>query len=413
MKAVVLEVRRGEAAILAMDGTVRRVRGNYQVGQEIDYDAPARPTAWQWITAVLVAAILLSASAGLWINENYVAYAEISLDAGPSIVYTLNRRNRVLSLEALNEDALAVVEGLADVRFMPIGDAVERTLDFMADEGYLNSDSENYVLAGVSADDERTRESLSEQVEAAMSRPRDDAPPLEYQIERTDRETAGEARARGMSPGRYAAWAEAPKDRAPEEFADMPVREIMGKGASEAPQDEGQGHSEREPAEPSIEEKSPVDGQAMVAPAERNPEAPSADERQTPPAEGNDNGAPAEDNPNTPSSNNKPGNESASASDREAEAFAPSGHEAPAQSDNNAGLRNGTNSNPSTDSNPPIQSQADDTPTKDSGGTSGQEKPSTRSDSDKPSSRGSSGERGSDRPSSSGDRGPGGGPGGR
>ena len=237
MKAVVLEVRDGEAAILTTDGAVRRVRGEYEVGQEFDWKAPARPSVLQWVAAVLVAALLLTGSAGLWINANYVAYAEVSLDVNPSITYTLNRRDRVLSVSAVNEDAEAIVEALQqdDIRFMPIGDAVAATLDALAREGYLDSAEDDYVLAGVSADSERAREDLSQKVEAAMGRAMQSDPTMEYRIERTDRATAREAREQGMSAGRYAAWQEAGDDRAPEDFAEMPVREIFGRGESDAP----------------------------------------------------------------------------------------------------------------------------------------------------------------------------------
>ena len=49
MKAVVLETRKGEAAVLVNDGTVRIVRGAYNVGDIIDYRL--RPRFVQWIAA--------------------------------------------------------------------------------------------------------------------------------------------------------------------------------------------------------------------------------------------------------------------------------------------------------------------------------------------------------------------------
>ena len=251
MKAVVLEVRDGEAAILTMDGSVRRVRGHYEVGQEIDWGAPARPSVLQWVAAMAAAAVLLTGSAGLWFSANYVACAEVSLDVNPSITYTLNRRDRVLSVTAVNTEAEAIVEALRqdDIRFMPIGDALEATLDALTREGYLDSASEDYVLAGVSADSESAREGLSQKVADAMERAMQSDPTLEYQIERTDRATAREAKAQGMSAGRYAAWRDAGDGRAPSDFAEMPVQEIFGKGAPDAPDDSRPGERSEDPPE--------------------------------------------------------------------------------------------------------------------------------------------------------------------
>lgn len=268
MKAVVLETRGREAAILTHDGLVRRVKGIYQTGQVFDYIEPARASALQWVAAVLIAAILLTGSAGMWINANYVAYAEVSLDVNPSILYTLNRRNRVLSVEAVNEDAEAVVEALKvqNVRFATIGDAVEMTLDVLEDQGYLDSASQDYVLAGVSADDSRRQDQLESQVRGAIARKMEEDPTLEYQIERTDRDTAKEARDQGMTPGRYAAWQEEGEDSQVESYREMPVKAIIG---GEFPAEEQ-----------TREEAGPEPAEAMAVPAEDKTSAPSEPEAQ-------------------------------------------------------------------------------------------------------------------------------------
>ena len=230
MKAVVMEVRGSEAAILMMDGTVRVVRGRYEVGQKINYVAPSRPSMLQWAAAILVAVLLLGGSAGLWVNENYIAYAEVSLDVGPSpIVYTLNRRNRVLSVRAVRDDGADIVEAMDGdgLKFKPIGDAVERTVAVLEEKGYMGIEADDYVLASVATDDERRRDALTEQVDAAMIRAKESDPTLEYRVEPTDRATARAASEMGMSPGRYNAWRDHGDADKPEEFAAMPVRDIF------------------------------------------------------------------------------------------------------------------------------------------------------------------------------------------
>ena len=54
-------------------------------------------------------------------------------------MYTLNKRDRVLGVRAVNEDAQSIVESLAEdnIRFMPLTDAVEKTMALLEDEGYL------------------------------------------------------------------------------------------------------------------------------------------------------------------------------------------------------------------------------------------------------------------------------------
>ena len=262
MKAVVLETRGREAAVLAMDGGVYIARGKYQVGETIDYNEAKRPSARQWAAAAAAMVALLGASAGLWVDRNYVAYAEVSLDVNPSIVYTVNRRDRVLGVRAVNEDAKDIVESLEQdgIRFATLTDAVDRTMALLEDEGYLNEEQADYVLVNVSADDGDRKTRLTEEVEEAMVKTMERDATLEYRIDTSDRATAKDARDSGMSTGRYAAWKqeeEKPDDARPdmEAYSDMPVREIMGGPAADGdrtvPENEGAG------AMPQIEAATP------------------------------------------------------------------------------------------------------------------------------------------------------------
>lgn len=282
MKAVVLEVRGREAALLMADGTVRKARGDYKVGQEIEFYEIVRSGPRQWVAAVVIAAILLAGSVGMWINGNYVAYAEVSLDVNPSIVYTLNLRNRVLSVRAANGDAEDVVQALDGLRFKPIGEAVGLTLQRLGAAGYLDGE-DDCLLASVSADDEERRESLAGQVETAIEDARQDDPGLEYRVDRTDRATARAARENGMSAGRYATWQQAGDGQSPEEYAEMPVRQLLGGGKPEAPQEEPtETPREEHPEAPQEAQPEAQRNEQPEAPKTEQPEAPQGEKRQEP-----------------------------------------------------------------------------------------------------------------------------------
>ena len=237
MKAVVLETRDREAAVLVHDGTVRIVRGAYNVGDIVDYRA--RPAIYQWIAAVVAMVVLVGGSVGLWIDRNYVTYAEVSLDVNPSIVYSLNKRDRVLDVRAANDDAEGIVAELEQdgIRFAPLYEAVEKTMTVLDNQGYLDEATDDYVLLNVSADDGERQNRLSEAVEAAMAETKGQYPTMEYRIDHSDGKTAREARDEGMSIGRYSVWQQAGDGSDKQDYMDKPVQELMGRNPADGQPD--------------------------------------------------------------------------------------------------------------------------------------------------------------------------------
>ena len=227
MKAVVLETRDRGAAVLVNDGTVRIVRGVYNVGDIIDYRL--RPRFVQWIAAAAAMVVLVGGSAAMWIDRNYVTYAEVSLDVNPSIVYSLNKRDRVLDVRAVNDDAESIVTALEQegVRFTPLSEAVEKTMGILDNQGYIDESTDDYVLINVSADDEDRQARLSDEVETAMTATLEQNHTIEYRIDHSDRKTAKEADEAGMSAGRYAAWQRDEAAFDVKDYENKPVRELV------------------------------------------------------------------------------------------------------------------------------------------------------------------------------------------
>ena len=249
MKAVVLQTQGHEAAILVNDGTVRIAHGRFAVGDIIDYKSVVRRSLLRWAAAAAAMVMLTGISAGLWIDRNYVTYAEVSLDVNPSIVYSINKRDRVLGVRAANGDAQSIVAQLQGVRFSPLSEAVEKTMALLEDEGYLDADTDDYVLVNVSADDDTRQTRLTAEVETAMATTLEHNPTMEYRIDHSDRETAKEAADTGMSPGRYSAWQKEDDQTHLEDYADKPVRELMEHDPKDADHSHGEDAGGREDAD--------------------------------------------------------------------------------------------------------------------------------------------------------------------
>lgn len=231
MKAVVMETREKEAVILLKDGTFRIVKGKYTAGETIDYREKVRLVPRKWMSIAAAAVLMLGTGGGFWYDANYVAYAEISVDVNPSVIYTVNKQSRVLEVKAVNDEANEAVSALQKegIRFMPVDEAIEKTMSIFESEGYLSTADDDYVLLNISADDSHTQESLAAAVETGMEHAMENNPTMEFRVDRSDRETARRASEYHMSTGRYAVWEQEGGERKPEEYAEMPIREVMGK----------------------------------------------------------------------------------------------------------------------------------------------------------------------------------------
>jgi len=166
MKMVIVEIKKNIAVALQDDGTFVKIRQQgYRIGQTIELASTQKVS--QRIShiaaACVVAFILLGGSGALAVQ---MPYSYVMLDVNPSIKYTLNVFDRVLSVEALNKDADAIVDNLEleDISYERLDDVIEKTIAQCRSDGYLNEDTEDYVVLSVtSVSDDKTSQ-LSDQL---------------------------------------------------------------------------------------------------------------------------------------------------------------------------------------------------------------------------------------------------------
>ncbi len=156
-KAVVLEIKGNYAAVLADDGTVRKIRNaGYAVGQEIEFAAGARRSATMVRAAVAAAAILLAGGSGLYYASDTVfAYSTVTVSADDAEVeLTLNRRDEVISAKALNDASEKAAEDLqvSKRKRKPLAEALTE----------LTAEKETVEIDSVTSADEQRETALLE-----------------------------------------------------------------------------------------------------------------------------------------------------------------------------------------------------------------------------------------------------------
>ena len=163
MKAVVLEITEKEATVMTHDGDIIGVRNrDYEIGQEITLKKdPATLSARIYkivpMAITVAATVLLLAGVRLY----YIPYGTVSLDINPSIEYTINRFDRVLTVKGVNDDGSDILSGLDTDSLINknIEDALDTTIDRIEADGYISDEDENYVVvsANTRADDHTDR----------------------------------------------------------------------------------------------------------------------------------------------------------------------------------------------------------------------------------------------------------------
>ncbi len=204
MKAVVLEVKNKTAAVLREDGVIVTTRQKCAVGETIELKAQIvtfSKTVARSLTAAAAVAILFL-SGGLYTYQNLTACSYVSLDFNPSLEWVLNRQNRVLRVEACNEDAESIVRTLTKdkIRNLTVTEALDAACQVLQDEGYVSEDETAYILVNIASDSETRIESLTAQVASVFESQEDE---ITYVLTDSTVDQRNEARSLGISSGRY------------------------------------------------------------------------------------------------------------------------------------------------------------------------------------------------------------------
>ena len=206
MKAVVLEVRGEEAALLREDGVIVKIRQKCQVGDTIELKGQVllwQRKAWRRaMSAAAAAAIILGGGGAYGYHTTFAACSYISLDINPSIEYTLNRKNRVLSVTSENEEAAEIVEKLQEqgVKGNSLSEALQMTEELLKEGEYLTDDSADYILINVVTDTTKRKDALMQEAKETLGQDEEKIHLVMTDSTVSDRK---EAKKLGISSGRY------------------------------------------------------------------------------------------------------------------------------------------------------------------------------------------------------------------
>ncbi len=153
MKALIVETDNKHAAALLSDGSIIKVpRRNYVVGQEVSIAASKRHHKGGLVAAAACFMILATGGAGYATAVS--PYSHVTLDVNPSIEYTLNRFDQVVSIDCMNEEGQEIVDNISEdmPKFASFEDVFRMTVDELYKLGYLTGDEHDYMVLSVCCD---------------------------------------------------------------------------------------------------------------------------------------------------------------------------------------------------------------------------------------------------------------------
>ena len=232
MRAVVTQIQGKFAAILSEDGRIEKITNkNYVIGQVIEMkeNVKAKKHIAAWVASA--AAIVLVALGGT-AYAYYSPYYYVSLDVNPSIEYTLNRFDRVLTAKAVNEDGTEILKevDLKNLSNHTIDDAISLTVAQIKEDGYFGENDGGIVIATSGADLKKAEKMAVRLKENAKNVAGDE---VTVEANHVGKDRVEEARKLGTTPGKLnlvQKLQESVSDPTAintEEWLNKPVKDIM------------------------------------------------------------------------------------------------------------------------------------------------------------------------------------------
>ncbi|MEA4940283.1 MAG: anti-sigma factor domain-containing protein [Christensenella sp.] len=254
MDACIVELRGRYAAALTSDGQFVRIRNHgFSVGQTVRLTKrqtmPAQRRQLRALTAV-AAGLLFLVLGGFKGYQTPVGV--VSLDVNPSIEYSINVFDRVLSVRGVNEDGEVLLNQMDAtlLKNRPVAEAVEQTIESLRESGYFPQDAENDVVLAASSYSTQHAEQLAEQLKGRVAR-QSDLTILSFSVTHQEVE---QAHALGSSAGKVRIVQQLEQSNQAgngfqeEDWLEKPVRDILQETQEQQMQTQTQSSGEQQNA---------------------------------------------------------------------------------------------------------------------------------------------------------------------
>lgn len=247
MKGTVAEIKDGYVAVLKEDGTITKIKdNNFMIGDVLkvkEKEERKNKRITSMVAMVVMFAMLFSGAAYAYNSTSYY----VSLDVNPGVVMKVNRFERVIDTEAVNEEAEELLKDLK-LKNKEVEEAVTLVVDRATGLKYIEDKDGNILIVASGKNDEKAEKLAEKLQDAIKDKNEENGVEAEVTSGAVGYEMVQAAKAiEGMTPGKYNIIVNLlgvdPEDA--EEYVEVPVKDIMKeftatKGTEkEKPEDQG------------------------------------------------------------------------------------------------------------------------------------------------------------------------------
>ncbi|MBP7176542.1 MAG: hypothetical protein KBA53_10085 [Thermoclostridium sp.] len=222
MKGIVIEKNSGNCVLLLSDGTFKTVKhtDELEIGTVLNINNTVRSAAYYLKKAApMIAALFLVAFIGTGAYSWSIPAQYINIDINPSVELVINRYDRIIKINSLNEDGEKLVESV-DLQLKKYEKGVNAVIETARNLGYLQDERD--VLISISSSDSERREKTQTEIEEKVT--------PEAEVLLFDSSEHEQSVKEGLSPGKskiISKVLDSGTNLTEEELADAPVRDLM------------------------------------------------------------------------------------------------------------------------------------------------------------------------------------------
>lgn len=205
MKAIIADIKNNKMVLICQNGEFHIVKAKkyLAIGQEIDFS----PSSYQVFIkkplvkfALIAASIFLVIRIGVW--GYYIPNNYIDIDINPSVEIVTNHINKVIKVEALNEDGKNVLNNIK-LENQSYDIAVGKIIEIACEKNYIKDNQDNSVMVTVTSNNisknDYTKTVLKNKVEKIT---KEKNSPTEIEANLIPVSKYEEAKKQNLSPGK-------------------------------------------------------------------------------------------------------------------------------------------------------------------------------------------------------------------